>query len=122
MKGEVILDEKKKNRLMKKEIKELKNITQEVDEDKKPYVDRLIKQAAFMNVTLEELQETINTDGATELFEQGAQKMLREHPAIKSYNTMIKNYTSIIKTLSEITPSGEGEDDEFMTYLAKKNK
>ncbi len=121
-KGAIILDKKKKDRLIKKEIKELKIITQDVDEDKRPYVDRLINQAAFMYATLQELQETINTDGATDLFEQGAQRMLREHPAAKTYNTMIKNYTSIIKTLSDITPQSENEEDPLLSYLAKKKQ
>lgn len=115
------MDEITKNKLIKKEIRVLKKIIKNLDEDKKRYADRLIEQAAFMYVTLQELQEAINSDGAVEWFENGKQKMWREHPAAKTYNTMIKNYTSVIKQLSDISPN-QDEKDELMEFLNEHKK
>lgn len=118
--GGISMTEKEKDKLINQEIDELTKITKDVTQDKRTYIDRLINQAAFMYATLQELQDTLNKDGAIELFEQGKQKMLREHPAAKTYNTMIKNYSSIIKQLSELTPKKEQAQDELQAFLAKR--
>ncbi len=102
------MDKLDKEKAIKKEVNRLKRIFKKIDDDdKKELSERLIKQLAFMSVTLSELQETINTDGSVELFEQGSQRMLREHPAVKSYNSMIKNYNSTIKQLIDLLPKSE---------------
>ena len=112
------MSEEEKEKVIKKEIRKLKKINKNVPENKKIYVNRLIEQCAFMYVTLDELQKTINETGAVELFVNGAQKMLREHPACKIYNQMIKNYSSSIKQLIEISPEIK-ESDELMSFLNK---
>ena len=109
-----------KDKLIKQEIAELARNTKDIPAEKKPYAERLIKQAAFMYATLLELQTIINEDGAVEMFEQGAQKMLREHPASKTYNAMIKNYSTYIKQLAEMTPQGTQAKSELGKFLAKR--
>ena len=99
------MDKKYKDKTIKEEIKKLTTIFKDLEKDKKIYADRLINQASFMYATLKSLQEIINESGTVELFENGAKQMLREHPATKTYNTMIKNYTSIVKQLIELTPA-----------------
>lgn len=115
------MTKKAKDALIKSEIEELETITATIPADARTYADRLINQAAFMYATLQELQEILNKDGAIEKFEQGVQKMLREHPASKTYNTMIKNYIACIKQLSDMTPQGETED-KLKVFLEKKKK
>ncbi|MCI3922498.1 hypothetical protein MO973_19895 [Paenibacillus sp. TRM 82003] len=112
-------DKKLKERLIKKEIKELTELFTNIDNDQRNYINRLINQVAFMSVTLQELQEILNNDGSVELFVNGAQKMLREHPAAKLYNTTIKNYSALIKQLSDLTPTSD-EDDPLSDYLKRK--
>ena len=70
-----------------------------------------------MSVTLKELQETINEQGSIELFVNGKQQMLREHPAIKSYNALIKNYNSTIKQLLELMPAEEKKSSKLMEMM-----
>ena len=111
-----------KDKLIKGEVKKLTTIFKDLDKDKKVYADRLINQAAFMYATMSELQETINAEGTIELFQNGAQQMLREHPAIKSYNTTIKNYMSVIKQLIELTPQIASKKNELLGFLEKKAK
>lgn len=122
MKGGDKLNKLDKEKMIKKEITELKRFFKEIENDKKPFANRLIEQCSFMSVTLRELQETLNADGAIELFVNGKQKMLREHPATKTYNAMVKNYNSVIKQLLEMLPESRKENDELMEFLRRDNK
>lgn len=89
-----------------KEMRRLNKIFENVADDKKKLCSNLIKNAAFMAVTLEELQERIQSEGAviTSMNGNGFETM-QEHPAQKSYNTMINRYSSIIRQLTELLPS-----------------
>ncbi len=116
------MNEIEKDKLIKKEIRVLKKLTKDIDEDKKIFSQRLIEQAAFMYATLQELQEIVNKEGAVHWYINGAQKTLREHPASKTYNIMIKNYSNIIKQLSDISPAPKNEVDPLMDYLTKKKR
>lgn len=109
-----------KEEMIKLEIEELSQLFKNIDHDKKHIADRLIEQAGFMRATLKELQDTINERGAVEWFEQGTQKMWRESPSAKIYNTMIKNYNSTIKQLAEFLPKEQVESDELMDFLSGK--
>ena len=113
-----------KDRIRKKELNKLKKIFKELPEDKKRLAESLIQQAAFMVSTLAELQEILNSDGAVELFEQGAQKMLREHPAAKTYNSMIKNYSTVCKQLMDLLPDDKEKpaEDELMAFVKRSKK
>ena len=113
-----------KDKLRKKELTKLTNIFKNLSPDKQKLAEGLKNQAAFMVATLAELQEILNNDGAIEMFEQGAQKMLREHPAAKTYNSMVKNYTSVCKQLFDLLPEDKGKDaaDELMDFVKKVRK
>lgn len=52
-----------KEQKIKKEIARLKRVFKDLDKNKLQTVESLIKNAAFMAVSLEELQETINAEG-----------------------------------------------------------
>lgn len=68
----------------------------------------LLQNAAFMKVTLEDLQEVINANGVTEEYQNGAnQKGVKQSAALQSYNSLIKNYGNVIKMLSNLLPPEE---------------
>lgn len=103
---------------IKKEISKYKKIFKAVSDDKKPLTEKLYNQAAFMNVTLSELQNIINLEGAViESVNGNGFKTYNEHPAQKSYNTMIKNFNATIKTLIDLLPETQQKDDELMEFL-----
>lgn len=67
-----------------------------------------MKNAAFMTVELENLQETIAAEGATDDYKNGANQYGRKiSAALQSYNSLLKNYTAVIKALLTILPPGE---------------
>lgn len=76
-----------------------------LDEKRKAATQGLIRRAAFMRVSLEDLEEELNTHGFTEWFSQGDQDpYLRERPTSKVYCTLNAGYQKIIKQLTDLLP------------------
>ena len=98
-------EKKRKEALIKKEEKRLLKIFGKIEEKRKKTILGLIERAAFMRISLEELEEDINDNGFTESFSQGGQEpYLRERPSTKIYNTLNSNYQKIIKQLTDLLP------------------
>lgn len=105
-----------KNKKIKKQINRFKKLFKKADENKKKAAEGLIGNAAFMEVTLEELREEIKKNGVKEMYVNGkGQFGFKESVESKTYNAMLKNYISVIKQLNEMLPEKEkiNEDDEF---------
>lgn len=97
------------DKLRNKELRKLRRIFKNVEKDKKDLVEQLIENAAFIAVELKKLQEHIAEHGCTEEYQNGAnQKGKKKSSEVEVYNTMIKNYTAIIKQLTDLLPAGEG--------------
>jgi len=65
----------------------------------------VIKNAAFMAVSLEELQEIINEEGYTVEYQNGAnQSGTKQSDAVKTHIAMTKNHAAIIKQLCDLVP------------------
>ena len=112
----------KKDKRIKQNISKFKKIFKNVSPEKKEFVTRLYEKAAFMDATLEELQEQINEKGAVATYKNGNGFNIRsETPEQKAYNSMIKNFTAVMRTLADMAPEGE-EDDELMQFLSGKKK
>jgi hypothetical protein len=106
-------EEKQKNREIgaKKarvtlEEKRLRVIFDKLSNDAKIVATGLIRRAAYMRVTLEDYEQDINEGGSVELFKQkeGAPSFERVRPVAQLYNSLNKNYQSIIKQLSDLLP------------------
>ena len=104
---------------IKKEVNRLNKILKEVDEKKKKTVEGLIKEAAFMRITLEELRDCINENGVIDEMCQGEYTNLRESPYVKTYNTMIQRYTTINDKLLALLPKEvvKEADDGFENFV-----
>ena len=102
------------------EIDRLNGILVNLHESKRNIAKELIKNIAFMIVTLEDLQELIKNQGPIVMFEQGSQSMMIENPAQKSYNTMVNRFTTatsklfdlLPKDLPDIIPVQQSQDEE----------
>lgn len=77
----------------------------------------LLDKAEFLEQTLQELKIKVNALGVITSMCQGAYDIDRENPALKSYNTTIKNYTNVIKQLNDMIPKEEKpKDDGFESF------
>lgn len=111
-----------KEKMIKSEIAKYKKLFGKIPEDKKVFAERLYKQAAFMVATLQELQDTVNREGAVVTGTNGnGFEVVSENPAQKSYNIMIKNYNATVKLLIDMLPEGtDKEEDELMKFIGGK--
>lgn len=91
-------------------------------ENKKAIISPLIQNAAFMKVTLESLQARINSEGVTEIYQNGANQCgVKQSATLQSYNSLIKNYAGAIKTLSQLLPP-EKQTNSILEYAQEKRK
>ena len=95
---------------IKAEIKRLTKIFANIDEDKRELCEQLIQNAAFMAVSLRDLQEQIKIDGWVEDYQNGAnQKGRKTGSAAVLYTKLINNYRQTIGDLVKLLPKGEQE-------------
>lgn len=109
-----------KENKIKQEIAKLNKIFADIPEDKKSLCEGLIKNAAFMFVTLEELQKEVNEHGAMMQYTSGnGFETIKDNPAQKAYTTMISRYSGIIDQLSKLLPSDRQiqNNDELLEFL-----
>ncbi|RXM73642.1 hypothetical protein DP144_13910 [Clostridium tetani] len=99
-----------KNTEISKELKKLKKIIKNIPKDRQPIAQSLFEELVFMQKTLVELKKQIEEEGATSMFKQGKQEFLREHPALKGYNTTIQRYSLLYKQLTDLLPPTTGTD------------
>lgn len=109
---------------IKKAEKKLKPFFAALDEEKKKFLAEPIHQLAVSQVLLERLSEEIANGDVIELFEQGKQKIRRENPALKSYNTTIKSYSALLKHLLEQLPQSDAKvaGVELMSFITTGKK
>ena len=96
---------KTKDEIIKAEKRKLAGIYTRLDKKTKKAVDSLVDEAAFMGASLFELREKINEKGYVEVYQNGAnQKGIKKCSEVEIYNTMIKNYSSVVKQLTDLIP------------------
>lgn len=111
-----------KEKLEKREKRKLAGIYKKLDEDTQKSVESLVDEAAFMAASLYELREIINEKGYTEEYQNGAnQKGIKKCSEVEIYNTMLKNYLSTIKQLTDLLPKEAAKevekDDGFEEFV-----
>lgn len=103
-----------KDQKIKKEIARLKKVFRDLDKNKLQTVESLIRNAAFMAVSLEELQEIINVEGYTEEYKNGAnQSGRKQSEAVKTHIAMTKNHATIMKQLADLTPPVKAKESKL---------
>jgi hypothetical protein len=121
----IYVDKKKeltKDERIKKEVRRLNRIYKDIAKDNKAIIDGLIQRAAYMRITLEDWEKDIMENGCIEMFTQSEKTdpYERERPVARLYNTMNKNYQSIIKQLTDLIPKEVkvvDEDDGFEDFI-----
>lgn len=98
-----------KDERIKKEYSRLKKLYKDLPDDRKKLSEKLLERAAFMSVSLSEMEETITAEGNMVTMPQGDYEIDRAHPLLAVYNAMIKNYAAVIKQLDAfLTGAGGG--------------
>ena len=107
-----------KEERIKKEQRRLSGIFKDLDQNKRKAVDSLIKNAAFMAVTLEDLQNTINDEGCIVEFKNSKHQYgTKQSDAVKTHIAMTRNHASIIKQLAELAPPASKQESKLQALL-----
>ena len=100
-----------KDEKIKKEINRLKKVFKDLDKNKLDTVISLIQNAAFMAVSLEELQNSINEKGYISEYQNGENQFgTKKSPEVEIHIAMTKNHSAIIKQLAEMVPAEKKKD------------
>lgn len=106
---------------IRKESNRIKKIFKDLDENKKKLVTPLIDKAAFMSVTLDELQEKINDEGCVSEYKNGENQFgTKKSPEVEIYLNMSKNYANIIKQLTELVPASKRKNSKLEELKKRK--
>ena len=84
---------------------------------------QLITNAVFMEEQLTQLQAKIRENGVVSEYKNGENQWgTRKSPEVDVYNSMIKNYTSVIKQINDILPDAPAADDELTAFVAGRRR
>lgn len=111
-----------KEELISQKEKELKKNYSDMDAKRKKNALMLIPSAAFMSVSMIELERIINLKGYTETYQNGAtQSGVKKCSEVEIYQVMSKNYLSYIKQLDDMLKTGAKQDgsDELISFISK---
>lgn len=107
---------KSKDEIIRAEKRKLAGIYTRLDKKTKKSVDSLVDEAAFMAASLYELRRIIDDKGYTEEYQNGAnQKGVKKCSEVEIYNTMIKNYSAVVKQLTDLIPKEQAKSAQDMS-------
>ena len=103
---ESIYTDKQRKTKIKKEQQRLEAIFEKIETNKRKTVEKLIENAAFMAVTLEETRQIVARDGVVEAYQNGEnQKGVKKSAAVEVYDKMVNTYSKVIKQLCDLIPA-----------------
>ena len=115
-----------KEALIKKEKAKLSRSYAKMELKRKKNAESMIASAAFMAVSLLELEYIIDKKGYTEEYKNGAnQSGVKKCSEVEVYNNMAKNYLAYMKQLDDMLLKDKGKEegeDELMKFLAGGGK
>lgn len=105
---------------VKKEKRKLLKIFKDIDANKKQIVTALIDRAAFITVSLQDLEEELNTTGWTENYQNGEnQSGVKKSAAADVHISLTKNLNTITKQLLELVPPAQRAESKLQALMNK---
>lgn len=100
------------------DLEKYKKIFNDLDENKRVFAEKLYNEADFMFKTLHSLRKLISSEGAVIKTVNGnGFETYSEHPAQKSYNTMIRNYNATLKQLADLAPEAPKKESKLLELM-----
>lgn len=108
----------------KKEQRRIAKLYKNLPKDRFEIAKKLIERAAYMLVSLEDMETKMSEDGLVVEMQQGGYTIERAHPLLAPYNATVKNYNATVKQLCEFLPGTDAEmaGQALMTFATKPNR
>lgn len=91
---------------IKRETERLQKIFADLDENKKDLIQPLIERAAFIRISMEDLEEELLETGWTETYKNGKdQEGVKKSAAAASYVKLVTDLNAIVRQLLDIVPA-----------------
>ena len=119
-KEDKIFNKKEKLKKISAEKKRLTKLFSQIDDGLIKTVRSLIENAAFMAITLAEIQDEINYNGCVSTYQNGENQWgTKKSPEVEIYNTMVKNHMQVMKQLTDLMPKSvlKEEDDGYEGFV-----
>jgi hypothetical protein len=102
---------KTKEERIKSEKSRLNKIYKDIEEKRKNTVQGLIERAAYMRVSIEDMEKDLDENGFTEWFQQGENQKpyQRKRPIADMYNQMNNSYQKCINQLTNLLPKDDAK-------------
>lgn len=116
------MDLNDKHERIEKEIRRIRKLLKVLDKDRLATIQSLVKNAAFMSITLDDLQDTMNEQGVISQYQNGENQWgTKKSPEVEIYNTMVKNHMAIMKQLVDLLPESDSNSkkDLLLDFLKK---
>jgi len=115
-----------KEQRIRKEFNRLKRFYKVlVSDEKLKSIDGLMQRAAYLRITIEDMEADLDENGFTELFSQSENQSPyeRERPTARLFNTMTKNYQSAMTQLNKVLPdeAPKDTDDGFDNFVNRRD-
>ena len=94
-----------KEKRIKREYIRMKKMFAALPENELKFCDPLLQNAAFMCVTLQDLQVAINENGTSDVYKNGRnQSGIKASADLQAYNSLAKVYNALMDKLSAKLP------------------
>lgn len=105
---------------LKRAREELEAVFSGLDENRRKTVSKLLDNAAFMSIQLEDLRRTIQANGVVSEYQNGENQFgTKKSPEVEVYLSMIKNYTQIISNLCTMLPEANPAASELLQFVSQ---
>ena len=109
--------ERQKKRLIAAELKKLEHLFEPLGEKEREFLQPLLENAAFMRVTLDDLQTEINRTGGVDSYQNGAaQHGVKISANIQAYNALMKTYHALMDKLLLRLPADDRRKDGLDSF------
>ncbi len=112
------MDISAKEKQIQKETRRLKAVFKDLDPNKLKTVDALIARAAYITVSLQELEEQLNRDGWVEEYQNGRNQCgLKKSAAAEVHISLTKNLNAIMKQLIDLVPPAQKKESRLAAMM-----
>ena len=109
--------ERQKKKLIAAELTKLEALFSPLGEKEREFLQPLLENAAFMRVTLDELQTEINRTGGVDSYQNGAaQHGVKISANIQAYNALMKTYHALMDKLLLRLPADDRRKDGLDSF------
>ena len=97
--------------LTDKEYKRLGGLFKDLEDGKRKLIDKLLREAAFLAVMLDELRHIISRDGVTDTYRNGAtQYGSKPSAAAQTYDKLLNTFSKTMAQLRKELPEEVNEE------------